>query len=127
MRSEEEHNIQVACVTWFRYQFPHLVCFAVPNGSKRPKITAHTKTGAIVTYSLAAVKLKEEGALAGVADLVLVGKGKVVFVEMKTPKGTQQDTQKEFQRKVQRLGHEYHICRSIEDFMQVCKEAFMVK
>lgn len=53
--------------------------------------------------------------------------GKVVFVEMKTPKGTQQDTQKEFQRNVQRLGHEYHICRSLEDFMQVCKEAFTVK
>lgn len=127
MRSEQEHNIQVACVTWFRYQFPNLVCFAVPNGSKRPKKTVRTKTGTIATYSPAAVKLKEEGALAGVADLVLVGMGKVVFVEMKTPKGTQQDTQKEFQRKVQRLGHEYHICRSLEDFMQVCREAFMVK
>ncbi len=127
MRSEEEHNIQVACVTWFRYQFPRLVCFAVPNGSKRPKKTVRTKTGAIATFSPAAVKLKEEGALAGVADLVLVGMGKVVFVEMKTPKGTQQDTQKEFQRNVQRLGHEYHICRSVEDFMRVCKQAFMVK
>ena len=113
MRSEQEHKIQVACVTWFRYQFPRLVCFAVPNGSKRPKKTVQTKTGAIATYSPAAVKLKEEGALAG--------------VEMKTPKGTQQDTQKEFQRNVQRLGHEYHICRSLEDFMQVCKEAFTVK
>lgn len=127
MMSEQEHNIQVACVTWFRYQFPHLVCFAVPNGSKRPKKTVRTKTGAIATYSPVAVKLKEEGALAGVADLVLVGMGKVVFVEMKTPNGTQQDTQKVFQHNVQRLGHEYHICRSLEDFMQVCKEAFMVK
>lgn len=127
MRSEQEHNIQVACVNWFKLQFPKLVIFAVPNGEKRPKKTVRTKTGAIATYSPAAVKLKEEGALAGVADLVLVGMGKVVFVEMKTPKGTQQETQKEFQRKVEKLGHEYHICRSIEDFMQVCKGAFWAK
>lgn len=109
----EESKIQQSAVMWFKLQFPHLVIFAVPNGGTRNKVEAAI--------------MKSEGILAGVADLVLVGMGKVVFVEMKTPKGTQQDTQKEFQRKVQRLGHEYHICRSIEDFMQVCKEAFMVK
>lgn len=127
MRSEEEHNIQVACVEWFRYQFPQLVLFAVPNGGERAKRTVRTRTGAIATYAPAAVKLKQEGALAGVADLVAVGYGKVLFIEMKTPKGTQQDTQKEFERKVTKLGHEYHVCRSVEDFMRVCKQAFWHK
>ena len=122
MRSEQEHNIQVACVTWFRYQFPHLVCFAVPNGSKRPKKTVRTKTGAIATYSPAAVKLKEEGALAGVADLVLVGMGKVVFVEMKTPKGTQQDTQKEFLADMAAAGHFVATCYSAEEAIKVIEE-----
>lgn len=126
MRSNEEHNIQTACVTWFRYQYPHLICFAVPNGSKRPKRTV-MRNGAAITYSPAAVALKEEGALAGVADLVLVGYGKVLFVEMKTPKGVQAESQKEFEHKVIKLGHEYHVCRSLEAFMQVCKAAFCVK
>lgn len=125
--SEQEHNIQVACVTWFRYQFPNYVCFAVPNGSKRPKQTKQLANGAVATYSAVAKKLKDEGALAGVADLVLVGWQKTVFVEMKTPTGRQQESQKNFEAKVTKLGHEYHVCHSLEEFMAVCKAAFYKK
>ena len=116
----------MACVNWFKYQFPQYVIFAVPNGGKRQHRTVY-RNGVAVTYSAVAQKLKEEGALAGVADLVIVASGKVVFVEMKTPKGRQQDTQKEFERKVTRLGHPYYVCHSLEEFMQSVKSELFVK
>ena len=58
--SDEEHRIQTACVRWFRLKYPHLFArlFAVPNGGRRDGITG--------------ARLKEEGVLAGVADLILL-------------------------------------------------------
>ena len=57
---DEEHRLQSACVRWFRYQFPALAhsLFAVPNGGRRDAATG--------------ARLKDEGVLAGVSDLVLL-------------------------------------------------------
>ena len=61
--NQEEHNIQCACVRWFNYQWPEYrgLLFAVPNGGARSKATAG--------------KLKAEGVVAGVADLILLVPG----------------------------------------------------
>ena len=100
-----EESIQVACVKWFRLQYPKLVIFAVPNGGSRNLYEAKN--------------MKESGTLAGVADLVIVGNGgKVLFVEMKAGKNKQEDSQVLFQNKVEKLGHKYIICRSREQFMK---------
>ena len=100
-----EESIQVACVKWFRLQYPNLVIFAVPNGGSRNLYEAKN--------------MKESGTLAGVADLVIVGNGgKVLFVEMKAGKNKQEDSQVLFQNKVENLGHKYIICRSKEQFMK---------
>lgn len=116
----EEHNIQTACVTWFRYQYPEYLIFAVPNGGKRDKRTIYRR-GVPITYSPTAAKLKEEGALAGVADLIIVAHNKTVFVEMKTAKGKQEVSQKVFERNVQRLGHPYLLCHSFDEFQDKVK------
>ena len=98
-----EESIQVACVKWFRLQYPNLVIFAVPNGGSRNLYEAKN--------------MKESGTLAGVADLVIVGNGgRVLFVEMKSGRNKQEDNQILFQKNVERLGHKYVICRSIEGF-----------
>lgn len=98
-----EESIQVACVKWFRLQYPNLVIFAVPNGGSRNLYEAKN--------------MKESGTLAGVADLVIVGNnGRVLFVEMKAGRNKQEDSQVLFQNKVERLGHKYIICRSLEQF-----------
>lgn len=110
---EQEHQIQVACITWFRYQFPNLLIYAVPNGGQR--------------NSVVAAKLKAEGAMAGVADLVIVSLNRHIYIEMKTPKGKQTAKQQAFQQHVTRLGHPYYVCHSIEEFMQVCKQELYVK
>lgn len=100
-----EESIQVACVKWFRLQYPNLVIFAVPNGGSRNLYEAKN--------------MKESGTLAGVADLVIVGNGgRVLFIEMKAGKNKQEDSQVLFQNKVEKLGHKYIICRSKEQFMK---------
>ncbi|MCM1221284.1 MAG: VRR-NUC domain-containing protein [Lachnospiraceae bacterium] len=110
---EIEHNIQVACITWFRYQFPSLLIYAVPNGGQRNAVVA--------------AKLKAEGAMSGVADLVIVAKNRHIYVEMKAPKGTQSPKQVEFEKHVKALGHTYYVCHSIDEFMQVCKQELCIK
>lgn len=98
-----ESGIQQACVSWFRLRYPQYLCFSVPNGGSRNSIEAY--------------HLKKEGALAGVSDLIVVAHCSVLFVEMKNEKGRQTEFQKDFQRKVEMLGFEYAVCRSLDDFM----------
>jgi len=107
-----EHSIQVDCINWFRYQYPKLskILFAIPNGSIRDKITAK--------------KLKDEGVVSGVADIILLKANKFyggLAIEMKTPIGKQSPSQKEWQKEAENNGSKYVICRSIDDFMREIK------
>ena len=112
--SDEEHRIQCACVRWFRLKHPHLAArlFAVPNGGRRDGITG--------------ARLKEEGVLAGVADLVLLvpnANYHALLIEMKTPKGRQSDSQRAWQRAV--AGNDdylYVVARSLEEFIKVIED-----
>lgn len=108
-----EHKLQSSCVRWFRLQYPKMKhnLFSVPNGGKRDAVTA--------------AKLKEEGALAGVADLILLKPNRfygALLIEMKTKKGSQSDAQKEWQQKIINDGYNYVVVRSLEDFQSTIKE-----
>lgn len=109
---DEEHRIQCACVRWFALQYPqyHGLLFAVPNGGGRSKIEAG--------------KLKAEGVVAGVSDLILLKPNRnyhALCIEMKKPgsAGRQSDRQKAWQQKVTDAGYLYVVCRSVEEFMTV--------
>ena len=65
--------------------------------------------------------LKREGLVVGAADLLLITTDGVAFLECKTPKGKQRESQVEFQERVEALGWPYHIFRSLEDFIQIIK------
>ena len=106
--SHEESNIQIACIKYFRLQYPEYLCFSVPNGGIRTQKNARI--------------LKAEGLLAGVADLIIVLPNKVLFIEIKTEKGRQQQTQKDFQNKVEALEHDYYVCRSFDEFVQTVEQ-----
>ena len=104
---EEEHRIQVACVNCFRLKWPNhaSALFAVPNGGRRDKATGG--------------KLKAEGALAGVSDLLLlVARGDFhgLCIEMKKPGGKQQPSQRQWQRDMEARGYKYIICHSVDEF-----------
>lgn len=60
--------------------------------------------------------MKGEGVLAGFSDLVVIAKTNVLFVEVKTKEGRQSELQKKFQADVERLGFQYSVCRSLQDF-----------
>lgn len=107
--ADEEHRIQCACVRWFNVQYPklHGRLFAVPNGGRRDATTA--------------AKLKAEGVVPGVADLVLLISNRdygALLIEMKTPKGRQSDSQKKWEKTVcANAEYKYVVCRSLDDFI----------
>ena len=105
--SHPESKLQIQCVTWFKYQYPHLapLMFAVPNGGSRDK-----REAAI---------MKAEGITAGVSDLILNIRGGLhtqLAIEMKGVKGRQSPEQKRYQRYAEAVGIKYIICRSFQDF-----------
>ena len=94
-----EHKIQVGIIRYLRLN--KIDCFAVPNGGQRNLIVAK--------------KLKDEGALSGVSDIIILEDGTCRFVEIKQAKGRQQESQKEFERIVSDHNMVYEIWRSLDD------------
>lgn len=66
--------------------------------------------------------MKGEGVLAGFSDLIVIAQGNVLFIEVKTKDGKQSDLQIKFQSDVERLGFQYSICRSLEDFIMTVEK-----
>jgi hypothetical protein len=58
----------------------------------------------------------------GVSDLVIVLNSKVLFIELKDGNNQQSDHQKDFQKRIEVLGHEYHLIRSLEQFQKLIYE-----
>lgn len=111
--TDDEHKIQCACVRWFRLKYPKLknILFAIPNGGRRDAVTG--------------AKLKDEGATSGVSDLILLCSNRLygaLCIEMKTPKGVQQPSQKEWQKEIEAMGNKYIICRSLDEFMKAIND-----
>ena len=107
MKSHEESNLQKACVRWFRMQHRplELLLFSVPNGGARSVVT-----GAI---------LKAEGALRGVADLLLLVPSNGyhgLCIEMKAAKGRQSPHQKLWEQAVTAQGYRYVVINSFDAF-----------
>lgn len=104
---DKEHRLQTTCVRWFRLQHRDMAAslFAVPNGGRRDKATG--------------ARLKAEGVVAGVSDLILLkqrGGYGALLIEMKTATGSQAKSQREWQGIVEADGYKYAVCRSLEDF-----------
>lgn len=111
-RSDDEHRLQAACIQWFRIRYPRMRhnLFAVPNGGRRDAATAS--------------RLKAEGVLAGVADLILLKPNRyygALLIEMKTPAGRQQASQRQWQDLITADGYKYIVVRTIEEFIQQVK------
>jgi len=103
-----EDRLQQECVLWFRNNYIHLkgTLYSVPNGGKRNPREAKL--------------LKSTGLYKGVADLhLLLDGGRIVFLEAKTLEGYQRTEQKEWEILVKRLGFEYIIFRTIDEFKSI--------
>lgn len=111
-----EDRLQQQIVTFFNNKYclktakNRFLIFAVPNGGSRNIVEAK--------------KLKQTGVLSGVSDLIIVSPNKTTFVELKLLKGVQSKTQKDFESRVNSLGFDYVVIRSLEDFKYWCDIAF---
>lgn len=113
--NDAEHKLQCACVKWFRYAHHDMasVLFAVPNGGARDAVTG--------------AKLKAEGVVAGVADILLLvpnAEHNALAIEMKTPTGRQSPAQKEWQQAAERVGVQYVVARSLPEFIDAVEKYF---
>ena len=103
-----EHRLQCGCVRWLRLQHPDLLCFAIPNGGARNAVTG--------------ARLKAEGVLAGVPDLMIAeprGYWAGLFIEMKTATGKLSKEQKQMQETLTEKGYSFAVCRSFDEFRQI--------
>lgn len=104
-----EREIQKLVVEWFRAAYKdkgEIIC--VPN-----EVTHYSSN-----------KWQAVGMRKGCSDLIIVLKGKVIFVELKTPQNKQSYEQVGFQRSVENLGYEYYVVRSLDEFIYVIKHAY---
>ena len=103
-KGHPEAALQEDIVRWFRKYHKNEIIFYVPNE---------------LAYNRAA-EMKKRGLLRGVSDLVVLLKdGRALFCELKSEDGTQSREQRIFQQKVERLGFEYHVVRSEQQFKDI--------
>lgn len=112
--SSSEHDLQTACVNWFRMQYreyAHLL-IAIPNGGQRDVRVAR--------------KLKAEGVVAGVPDLFLAvarGQSHGLWIEMKNGKvGRVSEHQYYMLDALARQGYKGVVCRTFDEFMKEINE-----
>lgn len=111
--SHSEHDLQTACVNWFRMQYreyAHLL-IAIPNGGQRDVRVAR--------------KLKAEGVVAGVPDLFLAvarGQSHGLWIEMKNGKaGRVSEHQHYMLDALARQGYKGVVCRTFDEFREIIK------
>ena len=105
-----EQDLQRACVTWFKYQYPKGIIHHSPNGGKRGKIEAAI--------------FKSLGVLAGWPDLVCVHDGRILFVELKSGNGKESMAQAIVRISMLKNGFEVHLCRTLNEFIQLVNSKF---
>jgi hypothetical protein len=109
-----EHDDQKAVVSWIRKFHPHLVVAAIPNGEQRSKTTG--------------VKLKAEGVLAGIPDLIIaMPNGGSIWLEMKTKSGKISTVQKEIHSRLNVLGHTVVVGYGAQDAIKQLVEIFKLQ
>jgi predicted RecB family endonuclease len=97
-----EARIQSAIVDWVRAVAPDLVCFHCPNGGLRDKAEA--------------ARLKWIGVLAGIPDLVVLGRdGQTWLVEVKTDDGALSTDQRAMRDRLTTMRVPYVVARSIDE------------
>ena len=106
-RDYSEHRLQKAVVQFMkRAAKPGAFCFACPNG--------------MVSDHVSVARMKDAGLFPGVADLVVILPSKeAAFLELKTPTGRLQPSQKDFKTLCARYDLKYAIARSLDEAIEV--------
>ena len=91
---------------WNQYPEERRLLFAINNNS---------------VNRIKGAQMKSIGVVKGVSDMIYINPRTQTtqFLELKLPNGRQKPEQIEFQQKVEKLGFEYHIIKTIEKFNKV--------
>jgi len=104
----KEHDIQRQLVNYVRLAHKDVYIFAIPNGGHR--------------HVAVATKLKAEGVSAGVADLCLIHRGIVAFVEVKASKGRMSYKQVEFAEMCIMNDIPHYVVRDLDGMVRIVEE-----
>ena len=117
MKRQNESQLQIACVRWFRAQYPYLAALLY-----HPRNEAHE-------YSRRIAIDAAEGVVPGVADLVLAlpgaFNGKLTHslgIELKYGRNKQSEAQKNFQRFYTAAGSAYAVVYSLDEFINTIQK-----
>lgn len=104
-----EDGIQQAIIAYLRICCPQVIACAIPNGGYRnPREAA---------------RLKTTGVLAGIPDILIVGKaGQAYFLEVKAAKGKLSPAQKDIHAQLETLGAPIATVRSVDDVRAALRE-----
>jgi hypothetical protein len=94
------------CVKWFTLQYPDYVIHHSSNHKLSKQQGANDKL---------------LGFTAGYPDLTIILNNKILFIEVKAAKGTQSKEQKAIETKIKKLGHDYFIVRSFDEFIDIVR------
>ena len=104
-----ENQLQQSIYLWFTNTYvikdKRCMILSIPNGGLRDKMTAIT--------------LKATGLYKGAADLLVVYRGWVGFVELKTEVGIQSPSQRQFEAHCIEAGIPYRLVRTLAEFQQL--------
>lgn len=114
----KEENLQGRCVAWFRMQYPG--------------VRIRVDLAGIWLPGKVAWRLKRLGVIErGFADIEIYapswdGRKHLLLIEVKDGKNyDQSEAQKEFEQYCKDIGsYDYHVARSLDDFMDIVKEYF---
>lgn len=132
----EEDGLQIACVQWFRAQYPKILIHHSPSGGRRAfKINKKGKR-----YCPEGGRFKAMGTKAGFPDL-FIAKPKYgampknpayeqqplviyhgLFVEMKSEDGRLSDSQLITGEMLTRAGYKVEVAKSLDDFMMIVND-----
>lgn len=104
---KSEEQLQAYCFQWAWYHYPdeRQMLFHVNNKSKN---------------EIEGNQMKAKGVVKGISDLVLIlNHGKIAWLELKTPEGTQSEEQRTFELKLKLRQHHYYIIRTFERFKEL--------
>jgi len=125
MKSQDESKLQQAALRWFKYQYPNVVVFSIPNEGQRNVRNAS--------------RMKAEGLCPGFPDVGichvqtiknktftdgsgLTGYCPMLFVEFKSLKGKLSPSQKEVHQKLRDSGYKVEVIRSFDEFKNCIEE-----
>jgi hypothetical protein len=107
-----EDNLQIACINWFKYQYPKILITSFPAG--------YVFAGTQQQRQRTGNRMNDMGYCKGIPDLFIIhpnDRFHGLFIELKTEKGTVSKEQKEMLKRLDELGYFTSICRSLDDFM----------